>query len=144
MTTMTVYYDREPLTVVRSVAELDDLLDRIANTPKYTEFPVFVSIETDDRRYVLQLGLGRPDLSTLVWYEAEVDIMASTGTVGYTERPKFNFGGTPTDAYDHSAIPVQTARTAAREFFTSSARPACVEWQEPQFSPEGEVAAQPT
>ena len=143
MTTMTVYYDREPPTVVTSTEELDTVLDRIAENPRYTAFPVFVSIESADRRYTLQVGVGRSDLSTLVWYEAEVDVLASAGTVDYQQRPKFNFGGTPTDAYDDSAIPVEVARRAAREFFEHGTRPTCVTWKEPGYSDDGEAALHP-
>jgi hypothetical protein len=140
---VTVYYDRNPPSVVSTVDELDQLLDQIAATPRYVEFPVFVSMETADRRFVLQIGLGRTDLSALVWYDADVDIVASKGTVGYERRPRFNYGGTPTDAYDDSAVPVAAARQAAREFFTTQARPACVEWQEPTYTPEGEAMPRP-
>lgn len=143
MASMTVYHDRNPAVVVNTVDGLDRLLDQIAADPRYVEFPVFVSIESADRRLVLQVGLGRPDLSALVWYDAEVDIAASKGTVAYDQRPKFNYGGTPTDVYDHSAVPVATARQAAREFFTTEARPTCVQWQEPQYSQEGEAAGHP-
>ena len=143
MTTMTVYYDREPPAVVASVEELDAVFDRIAATPRYMEFPVLVSIEDADRRYTLQIGVGRGDLSVLVWYEAEVDVLASVGTVAYQQRPKFNFGGTPTDAYDDSAVPVEVARRAARHFFAHGTQPTGVTWKEPAYSPSGEAALHP-
>ncbi|MBX7268920.1 hypothetical protein KIF24_24740 [Micromonospora sp. Llam7] len=136
-----VYYDRiEPVAVDR-IEDLDALLDRVAANPEYQEFPVMVSLETGDKEHVLEICLGRQDLSMLVWHHAFLDVAASKGSLHQPADLAYNFGGSRTDAYDSSAIPVATARQAVREFFsTNGQRPTCLEWQTPNYGEQGETA----
>ncbi|WBB53840.1 Imm1 family immunity protein [Verrucosispora sp. WMMD573] len=104
--------------------------------PRVPAVPVMVSLETSDKEHVLEVCLGRHDLSVLVWHHAFVEIAASKGTLDQPADLAYNFGGSRTDAYDNSAIPVATARQAVREFFTTNGqRPTCLDWQTPSYEP---------
>jgi hypothetical protein len=116
---------------VATVEELDALLDRIAASPEHREFPTLVTIARADEQQSVQVLLGRKDLSLLIWYLARDDIAASKGTIPTSERIVFDYGGTPTNAYDDTVIPVEAARQAVREFFSTGQRPTCIEWEIP-------------
>jgi hypothetical protein len=129
-----VYIDRDDPVSVQSVAELDAFLDRVAATPRYQRFPVVADIVSADDRYILQILLGRTDASFLIWNIADESIEASVGTVLVKGDIVFNYGGSRTDAYDDTTIPVDIARAAAREFLQTGRRPSGVEWKTPQYS----------
>ncbi|ROO63100.1 immunity protein Imm1 of predicted polymorphic toxin system [Micromonospora sp. Llam0] len=138
---VTVSYDRAEPVAIDRLDDLDTLLDRIAATPEYQRFPVMVSLETSDKEHVLEVCLGRHDLSVLVWHHTFVEIAASKGTLDQPADLAYNFGGSRTDAYDNSAIPVTTARQAVQEFFTTNGqRPTCLDWQTPSYDEQDEPA----
>jgi hypothetical protein len=129
-----VYVDRDDPVPVQSVAELDELLDRVAAAPRYQEFPVVADIASPDDRYILQILLGRTDVSFLIWNIADETVEASVGTVSVDGDVVFNYGGSRTDAYDDTIIPVDVARAATREFIQTGHRPGGIEWKIPQYS----------
>jgi hypothetical protein len=129
----TVYVDRDEPVPVQTVDDLDRILDSIAANPRYQSFPVVADIVSPDDRNILQVLLGRPDVSFLVWHVDNEIIEASVGTIPI-KGLVFNYGGSRTDAYDGTTIPVDIARQAVREFLTTQRRPACVEWQVPAYS----------
>jgi predicted AAA+ superfamily ATPase len=128
-----VWYDREGPIEVSTVQEMDSLLDWIAASPRYRKFPVIVSISRSDEQQIVDVLVGRDDLSLLIWYLAKEDIAASKGTIPTSEEIMFNYGGTATDAYIDTAITVEAARQAVREFVATGQRPSCVEWQVPDL-----------
>jgi hypothetical protein len=129
-----VYVERDDPVGVRSVAALDALLDRVAAAPRYQEFPVVVDIVAPDDRHILQIMLGRPDISLLVWHVEGETIEASVGTVTHPQPLAFNYGGARTDAYDDTVIPLDIAREAARQFVVEGSRPTVVAWKTPRYS----------
>lgn len=130
---LTLHYDRAIPVPVAGVSELDQLLDQVASNPDYREFPVLASIATGDDELVLDILLGAPEFSFLVWHEGFTDIQCSVGTLPQDPDLAFNFGGTRTDAYQNCLIPIEQARAAAREFAATGARPTTVGWQEPKL-----------
>ena len=131
MTALTVHYDRaEPIPIITPAA-LDDLLDRLAADPRFQQFPVMVSLESADGSHVLEILIGRADLSILVWHRVFEEILTSKGTVAQPDDLAYNLGGSRTTAYRNSAVPTDTAREAARQFATTGSRPTVVDWQEP-------------
>jgi len=134
--TINVYYQRgqEPAQV-STVAELDELLDRLHFDPVLRDAPPLVELVTPDETRALDVGLARPDYSVLLWHDDDADeVLASKGTIGTNTDAAFNFGGTWTHIPDRSAIPIELARQAAREFLTTGRRPTCVEWKLPAYS----------
>jgi hypothetical protein len=129
----TVHYDRATPVRISDLTALDSTLDQIAADPEYRRFPVLVSIATEDDELVLDVLLGVPAVSFLVWHEGFTDIRCSTGTLPQDPDLAFNFGGTRTDAYQDCLIPVSDARAAVREFAATGLRPASIGWQEPRL-----------
>lgn len=130
-TTMTLYYfDRDQ--PVRTVEELDDLLDRLTEEAVADNRPLYVQLATEDGTRGLQVALGR-DYSTLEYHDASdpanprLDI--SQGIVHVPENDEFDLGGTPTSVRTAAGISVDDAREAVREFFRTRKRPSQMQWQ---------------
>jgi ethanolamine utilization protein EutQ (cupin superfamily) len=133
---ISVYYRRgqEPARV-STVAELDELLDRLHADPAVRDAPPLVELVTADESRALDVGLARPAYSVLLWHDDDADeVLASEGTIATDDDAAFNFGGTWTHIPDRSAIAVDLARRAAREFLTTGRRPTCVEWKLPAYT----------
>jgi hypothetical protein len=135
---ISVYHERStPPARVTTVAELDDLLDHIHRDPGRREAPPLVELVMDGTDRALDIGLGRTEHSVLIWHDDDADeVLTSTSTGELDPGPDaaFNFGGTWTHIADGSAIPVELARHAAREFAETGRRPTCIEWQIPAYA----------
>jgi hypothetical protein len=131
-----VYYRRgQQPAQVSMVAELDELLDRVHADPTMRDAPPLVELVSADESRALDVGLARANYSVVIWHDDDADeVLASTGTLEIDADAAFNFGGTWTHIPDRSAIPVELARLAAREFLTTGRRPSCVDWQEPAYT----------
>ncbi|PKW13307.1 Imm1 family immunity protein [Saccharopolyspora spinosa] len=135
MTFTVMYHPDELPAEITTVAELDDLLDRVTADAIEEDVPTYAEIVTADRLRILQIGLGQRDYSSLIYCNKPADILeASKGTLPMPDDAGFDYGGTWTDAPINSAIPITTARQAARDFLSSDGhRPANLEWHEPQY-----------
>jgi hypothetical protein len=129
-----IYVDRDDPVPAHNTEELDTILDRIATTPRFQEFPVVAEIVSPDDQNVLQILLGHPDASFLIWNIDNETIEASVGTRPATGVVAFNYGGSRTDAYDDTLIDINAARDAAREFLGTGRRPTSIGWKTPQYS----------
>src|SRR4051794_18768007 len=103
---ITAYYDRAEPVTINNTDDLDRLLDRLSADPRFQDFAVMVSLESADKAHVLEILIGRPDLSILVWHEVLVEVFASKGTLGQPLDLAYNYGGSRTTAYHRSAVPV--------------------------------------
>lgn len=126
---MTIYYfDRDH--PVRTVQELDEILDRLTREAVDDNHPLYAHVATEDGSRGLQVALGR-DYSTLEYHDASdpanPQLAVSRGTVTVPAEDEFDLGGTPTSVRPGSGIPVEDARKAAREFFVIGSMPTCVE-----------------
>lgn len=132
---ISVYYRRGQRADVSTAAELDALLDRIEADPAVSEAPPLVELVTSDESRALDIGLARPGYSVVIWHDDDADeVLSSRGAISVPSDAAFDFGGTWTHIPDGSAIPVDLARQAAREFMTTGCRPTCIEWQVPAYS----------
>jgi hypothetical protein len=103
--------------------------------PARRDAPPLVELVMADTNRTLDIGLSRPDYSVLIWHDDDADeILASTGDLNPGSDAAFDFGGTWTHIADHSAIPVELARQAAREFAATGLRPTRVKWQTPAYT----------
>jgi immunity protein Imm1 of predicted polymorphic toxin system len=136
MTDLMVWYDpdREPATTT-SPEELRALLDRIQADPEYQDIPTMAQIAAPDGQRVLQIGLGRPDYSVMLWFDKiSGEALVSVG-LATDDDPAFDFGGTWDEFENGSAIPVTAALNAAREFAATGAKPTAIEWRNRDLSP---------
>jgi hypothetical protein len=127
-----VYYDRHGPLVVETAAELDRLLDQIAATPEYQKDPVLVDVSDETEQRVLEIGLGYPDFSMLLWFdwtEPAPEAYVSAGTVHRADFGGYNHGGTWTEYDPGCVMPVGVARQAVRDFFERGTRPTSVAWR---------------
>lgn len=128
---LVVYYDPDRrLAMVASPDELVSLLERIQADPEYQDIPTLAQIAPAEGQRVLEIGLGRADYSVLLWFdkisgEALVSAGARTEDV-----PAFDLGGTWTELENDSAVPVEVALRAAREFGATGAKPASIAWRD--------------
>lgn len=131
--TVRVSYDREDPVTVSTVDELDAMLDRIVAVERYRRDPVMAEVTSVDEQRVLQIGLGYPTFSVLQWYDLTVDgpeALVSEGTTDASGFGGYNYGGTWTEFDATTAVPVDVARDAVREFAETGSRPTCVSWRE--------------
>ncbi|MER6989241.1 Imm1 family immunity protein [Saccharopolyspora hirsuta] len=135
MTFTVMHHPDELPAEITTVAELDDLLDRVVADAIEEDVPVYAEIVTADRQRILQIGLGQPDYSSLIYCDKSADLLeASKGVLPMPDDAGFDYGGTWTDAPINSAIPITTARQAARDFLANNGRrPANLEWHEPRY-----------
>ncbi|TDD54753.1 Imm1 family immunity protein [Saccharopolyspora elongata] len=137
-----MYHPDEAPAEVTTVAELDALLDRVTADAIEEDVPTYAEIVTADRQHILQIGLGQPDYSSLIYCDKPADILeTSKGTVPMPDDSGFDYGGTWTDAPIDSAIPIPTARQAARTFLSSGGdRPTNLKWQKPEYGQPNQLA----
>jgi len=129
---VTLSYGRATPRVLPDVAAVDQALDELAQEAEAAEWPRVVSLSRGE--HVLEILVGRTDLSLLVWYVGFDEIACSRGTVEQPADLAFDYGGHRTDAYTDASVPVEVAREAVREFVRDDARPTAVEWQIPHFA----------
>lgn len=130
---VTITTDDDTYTV-GSPQEFDAILDSVRDSGRPTWVEVVVDDDPDahpDDVVALHIGLGA-DYSTLAFYDDKPPHRYdSVGTVAMPDDDKeFVVGGTPTAMEPQSAIPVEDARRAAREFAATGRRPENVKWRE--------------
>lgn len=126
---LTIRYDREEPVRVESPADLAAVLDEIATTPRFQEFPVMVELADASGERTLDVGVGRP-YSVLVWSDWTAgEVVYSAGSVPVSETPAYNYGGTWTEYDAAYAVPLEVALRAAREFGEAGVKPTVVEWR---------------
>jgi hypothetical protein len=127
--------DRGNEVTVTTVAELDDVLDRIAAQAADEELPYGVQIHRPGRHGAIMLGVGHPERSFLDWldrsqphgtadrYGVQRDVPPATDRIAF-------------DIYGHwseldperTQITAMVARDAAREYVRTGTQPNNVEW----------------
>lgn len=120
---------------VSSVAELDEVLDRVAAQAAAEDLPYGVQIHQPDRPGAVMLGIGHPERSFLDWLDRSQPHGSGDR---YGVQPETTPGTEPIafDVYgDWAEMPpvrtrvtTATARRAAHEYVRSGKRPTCVEW----------------
>lgn len=129
---VTLTYGRATPRTLPDVAAVDQALDELAREAEAAEWPRVVSLTRGE--HVLEILVGRQDLSLLVWYVGFDEIACSRGTIEQPSDLAFDYGGHRTDAYADAAVPVETAREAVRQFVRNDTRPTAVEWQTPHYT----------
>ena len=100
---------------------------------KRRDLPGMVAVEMSPE-HALEVVVGHPTSSLLVWHVGFDEIACSVGTVEQPEDFAFDYGGHRTTPYADAAIPVEVAAEAVREFVTSGGRrPTVVDWKDPTF-----------
>lgn len=117
----------QPAAHIETPAELNALLDRLAEQDRATWLTLVHSGNTDSW---LSLGMGR-DYSFLSFMEPGPDgrRFDSLGTLDSPQDADFEMGGTPTSMPTGSAIEVSQARAAAVDYLWTGRRPAGVAWK---------------
>ena len=135
-----VTWGRDRRRTVSTVDELDATLDEIAATGTPVSVGIYPPDELDKNTSpwddppssALEIGLGHPDRSFVIW----LGLDAATATAP-TAGPwpdgapdiTFDYGG---DAVftgpDRARVTPAAAREAAREYVQTGQRPTCVEW----------------
>lgn len=115
-------------TEVRSVADLDQALDRLTAEAKATR-PFVAQLFAADGTS-LAMGLGR-DSTVMSYIPANLDppYFHSVGTQD-GEALVFYFGGDWSEFPGKQALPMNEAREAMRRFFANPSLPANIEWEE--------------
>ncbi len=124
-----VTWSREAPTPVKSLAELDALLDQLAR-----DYPGDDAILVDVENLAgdgLAIGLGK-DYSVLGFTSAsgEPPYLVSKGFEASDELLVFYFQGHWTEFSMRNAIPISVARAAVREFLVTGKLTNTVEWEE--------------
>ncbi|MEV0647822.1 Imm1 family immunity protein [Phytomonospora sp. NPDC050363] len=104
-----------------------------AETAEWTgrALPGMVSLEIGER--VLEVVVGNPRASLVVWHKGFDEIAWSRGTIEAPDDWAYDYGGHRTTPYDDAAVPPTVAAEAVTEFIASGgARPTVLEWQEPE------------
>jgi hypothetical protein len=112
---------------VATVAEMDELLDRLA--AQSAERPIVVELVSPDGATV-SIGLGRP--VTIVNYvgpSLDPPYFQSVGEAS-DEEIVFFYRGEWSEYPPESAVPADVGRQALREFFTTGELPRGVRWEE--------------
>lgn len=130
---MIVQYERDE-TDVDSAEDLDALLDRLTAAAIENDRPLIVELVADQTA-AMDIALGR-SYSWLTYYDSPADpdvpdITVSAATLPTPEDDGFYYGGTLTPVRPGTAIAVDDARKAAREFLDTRRRPTCVDWRTP-------------
>lgn len=123
-----VEWGKDGASVVDSVAELDELLDTLAEQAHDTPFMAELISPTGDS---LALGLGL-ERSALSWVSANQDppYFASKGDSKAEGTIVFHYRGDWSEFPCWSTVPTSAARQAMREFFTTNELPSGVAWEE--------------
>jgi hypothetical protein len=115
-------------TEVRSVRELDQVLDRLTAEAKATR-PFVAQLFAADGA-TLAMGLGR-DATIMTYIPANLD-PPYFHSVGKQRGAAlvFHFGGDWSEFPRRQALPVNEAREAMRRFFANPTLPANIDWEE--------------
>lgn len=122
-----------------SVEELDAMMDRLADTGRATWLELAIPGATNHPydSTVLLVGLGH-EFGSLTFTEAgnEGRRYDSAGR-DVPEGTRYDYLGEPTSVPADSAVDLDLARAAAREFLTTGRRPTSVQWTlyDPPFVP---------
>lgn len=92
--------------------------------------PGMVSVELSGER-VLEVVVGDPRASLVVWHHGFDEIAWSRGTVEAPAGWTYDYGGHRTTPYAEAAVTPEVAWAAVSEFVATGARPTVVEWQGP-------------
>ena len=103
-----------------------------AETAAWAERPLpgMVSVEAPGER-VLELVVGDPRASLVVWHRGFDEIAWSRGTVEAPPDWAYDYGGHRTTPYPDAAIPPEVAASAVAEFLATGIRPTVIAWQGP-------------
>lgn len=121
---------------VRSVEELDAVLDRVQSLRSVDGLPFRVSILAEGQYEQglpvgVQASLGHPERASLLYLGPEGSGLAvEPGLSTWTGDPlDFDFGGVPTEEdAERLTLTPGRARVAIREYVATGHRPGCVEW----------------
>ncbi|WP_405058613.1 Imm1 family immunity protein [Kribbella sp. NBC_01505] len=124
--------DADVRETVESHGQLDALVDRAAahGRPIWLELVIRGESDAPFASTVMWIGLGA-SFSSLVFHEPGNDgeRYDSAGTLDHPQDAEFDYGTVPTSMSSGSAIEVEPAREAAREFLATGRRPTCVSWR---------------
>lgn len=135
-------YGRNPRIEISTVAELDEFLDKVtaAGGLYGVQIAQGTAAQWDplnndgaaDELPVLDLGIGHPERSYLVYYGEPFGWGRDDTLTELTERLVFNCGGESEErSIQRTKVTAEQARHAAREFIKTGQRPTNVEWFEP-------------
>lgn len=133
------HYGRSPDVEIATVEELDAFLDKATATGDQYGIQIALGSIADeaertfeDWRPVLQIGVGHPERSFLVWYGEPFGWACEPDLLALAETLVFNCGGEAEERSPSATrVGAETAREAARQFIRTGTRPANVEWFEP-------------
>jgi len=95
--------------------------------------PGLVGVEGPSE-HVLEVLVGHPSVSFLVWHVGFDELECSVGTVEQPDDLAFDYGGHRTTPYANAAVPPAVAAEAVAEFVANGGqRPTVVDWKEPEF-----------
>ncbi len=139
---------------VNSVAELDRALDEATDVgwPQVVGVYPPEQLDTDaspwdhPRPPALQIGLGRPDRSFVLWLGPEAAIGSEPGAPPWPDRAApiaFDYGGDPIFCGpDRARVTPPAARAAARLYATTGQRPTNLHWTD-QVTPHTDAGDLP-
>jgi hypothetical protein len=114
---------------VRSVSELDALLDRLTAEAE-SGVPFMVTVARPDGA-TLSIGLGRAEsVASYVSGSLDPPYFGSRGDGEREEHIEFVFGGELTEFPPGSAVPTEAAREALRVFFETGELSPKIGWEE--------------
>lgn len=127
--------DRGNEVAVTSVAELDEVLDRVAQQASEEQLPYGVQIHQSDRNGAVMLGIGHPDRSFLDWLDRSEPhgranrYAVEPGLPPVTEAIGFDLYGDWSERYpERTRVTPAGARKAAREYLRTGTQPTSVSW----------------
>jgi len=110
-----------------TVAELDQVLDRISRDAEADKAPVVVDIFPTDGSAGLQIGVGHPQRSFV--FHVSYGFGTDPTVAPWPQTIEFDYAGEPTDYQpEETRVAPGAARAAAREYITTRQRPTCLEW----------------
>ena len=128
MKPMRISYDRHEPVTVTDVEELDATLDAIDNDPESREWPVIATISESGQRPMLQVLLGAPGWSTLLWTDRD-RALEPAGDARHDTSEPVNYGGHQTWLSEGCAISKDLARQAVRGFAATGQLPGGLRWR---------------
>lgn len=127
--------DRGGEASISTAAELDAVLDQVADQAVTDDQPYAVQIYRDGEDVGLMIGVGHPERSFVSWVDNAVpegtgDAAAhEPGVVAPNEPIGLDFFGTWTELDpQRTRVMPEAARQAAREYIETGQRPTGVEW----------------
>jgi len=115
------YSESDPAIIIRTVAELDALIERVLDETKDHRCPAMIEVSiTGTPLPVLEVGLGQE--KGFIKYHAE-DGGTTKGKGDPTENVEYVSGGTLSEVSADVEVDIQTVRQGLVEFLTTGARP---------------------